>query len=91
MRAGDCRNSGTDRLAIEGRLSRRNAVGCFDGRMVCGDDVRRDLTRHLARIGNNLNQVARGINRAVLTGEKIEAVKVLVELAAIRAAMEELW
>ena len=54
-------------------------------------DVRRDLTRHLARIGNNLNQVARGINRAVLTGEKIEAVKILVELAAIRAAMEELW
>ncbi len=54
-------------------------------------DVRRDLTRHLARIGNNLNQVARSINRAVLTGEKIEAVKVLVELAAIRAAMEELW
>jgi len=54
-------------------------------------DVRRDLTRHLARIGNNLNQVARGINRAVLTGEKIEAVKIMVELAAIRAAMEELW
>ena len=33
-------------------------------------DVRRDLTRHLARIGNNLNQVARGINRAVLTGDR---------------------
>jgi len=54
-------------------------------------DVRRDLTRHLARIGNNLNQVARSMNCAVLTGEKMDIVKVLVELAAIRAALEELW
>jgi hypothetical protein len=53
-------------------------------------EVRRELLLSLARIGNNLNQIARGINQANLTGDKIDTAKVLVELAAIRAAMEEL-
>ena len=68
-------------LALGQPLPRRNEVA----------DSKRDVTLQLARIGNNLNQIAHGFNRAALTGERIDAVRIAVELAAIRAAMEALW
>jgi hypothetical protein len=68
-------------LALGQPAPRRNEVA----------EGKRDVTRHLARIGNNLNQIAHGINRAAISGEKIAAVRIAVELAAIRAAMEALW
>jgi hypothetical protein len=68
-------------LALGQPVPRRNEVA----------DSKRDVTRHLARIGNNLNQIAHSFNHAALTGETIDAVRIAVELAAIRAAMEALW
>lgn len=68
-------------LALGQSLPRRNEVA----------EGKRDVCVQLARIGNNLNQIAHGINCAVLTGDAIDAVRIAVELAAIRAAMEALW
>jgi hypothetical protein len=41
-------------------------------------------------LGNNLNQIAHGINRANLTGDKIDSIRVLAELVAIEEALEGL-
>jgi hypothetical protein len=53
-------------------------------------EVRRELLLQLARIGNNLNQVAKGINLANLAGNKVDAVRVLAKLAEIQEAIEKL-
>jgi hypothetical protein len=53
-------------------------------------EVRRELLLQLARIGNNLNQVAKGINEANLAGNKVDAVRVLAKLAEIQEAIEKL-
>ena len=50
-------------------------------------DIERDRSRELARIGNNLNQIARWANRYKRRGE---AVEVLVQLAAIEREMKRL-
>ena len=50
-------------------------------------EVERERTRELARIGNNLNQIARWSNTHK---GAIEAVKVIVHLAAIERALAAL-
>ena len=50
-------------------------------------DIERDRSRELARIGNNLNQIARWANRYKRRGE---AVEVLAQLAAIEREMKRL-
>ena len=49
--------------------------------------VERERTRELARIGNNLNQIARWANTCQ---RKAEAVSVLAHLSAIERALEPL-
>ena len=44
----------------------------------------------LARIGNNLNQVAKGINQANVIGSKVDVVRVLAKLAEIQEVIERL-
>ena len=41
------------------------------------------LIRQLARIGSNLNQVARAVNTGAITGDLMQAVELLVVLRAI--------
>lgn len=50
-------------------------------------DIERERSRELARIGNNLNQIARWANRYK---RRAEAVQVLVELSAIEREMKAL-
>ena len=50
-------------------------------------DIERDRSRELARIGNNLNQIARWANRHK---HRAEAAQVLVQLAAIERGMTQL-
>jgi hypothetical protein len=47
-----------------------------------------ELVRELARIGNNLNQIARQINQAVARESKIEVASFLVALTAIQAELQ---
>lgn len=49
-----------------------------------------ELVRQVAVIGNNLNQIARAANTAVVTGTPIEVIKLLVELAAIERKLGSL-
>ncbi|MFO1488691.1 MAG: plasmid mobilization relaxosome protein MobC [Verrucomicrobiota bacterium] len=53
-------------------------------------EARRETLLAVARLGNNLNQIARGINRANLAGEKIEAVRIHTKLVEIQDALEKL-
>ena len=53
-------------------------------------ETRRELLLALARIGNNLNQVARAVNTANLTGSKIDAVRLLAKLVEIQDALDNL-
>ena len=53
-------------------------------------EVRREKLNALARIGNNLNQVAKGINQANVIGSKVDVVRVLAKLAEIQEAIERL-
>ena len=50
-------------------------------------DIERDRTQERARVGNNLNQIARWANRYKQRGE---AVEVLAQLAAIERGMTQL-
>ena len=49
--------------------------------------VERERTREIARLGNNLNQIARWANRHK---SALEAVEVIVHLAAIERALRDL-
>ena len=50
-------------------------------------EVERERTREIARLGNNLNQIARWANRHK---SALEAVEVIVHLAAIERALRDL-
>ena len=50
-------------------------------------EVERARTREIARLGNNMNQIARWANRHK---SAIEAVEVIVQLAAIERALRDL-
>ena len=50
-------------------------------------EVERERTREIARLGNNLNQIARWANRHK---SSLEAVEVIVHLAAIERALRDL-
>lgn len=41
------------------------------------------LLRNLAAIGSNLNQVARAVNTGAITGDRMQAIEILVVLRAI--------
>ena len=53
-------------------------------------ETRRELLLALARIGNNLNQLARAVNTANLTGSKVDALRLLAKLAEIQEQVENL-
>jgi len=53
-------------------------------------EARRELLLALARIGNNLNQLARAVNTANLTGRKIDVVSLLAKLVEIQEQLENL-
>ena len=53
-------------------------------------EVRREKLNALARIGNNLNQVAKGSNQANVIGSKVDVVRVLAKLAEIQEVIERL-
>lgn len=53
-------------------------------------ETRRELLLALSRIGNNLNQVARAVNIANLTGSKIDTVRLLAKLVEIQEQVENL-
>ena len=42
-----------------------------------------DLLRHLSAMGNNLNQIARSVNRAAQTGAPMNAIEILTVLHGI--------
>ena len=50
-------------------------------------EVERERTREIARLGNNLNQIARWANRHK---SALEAVEVIVQLTAIERALRDL-
>lgn len=47
------------------------------------------LVREIASIGNNINQIARVINKGVLNGSTIDSIKLLVALQAIDQRITE--
>jgi hypothetical protein len=53
-------------------------------------EVRRELVRDVARIGNNLNQLARGVNQANLSGSQIDTLRLLAKLIEIQEAVQNL-
>lgn len=58
-----------------------------------GEDAaatRREIVREVARVGNNLNQVARALNRCVLTGDAVNSLAVAAELRRVREALRTL-
>jgi hypothetical protein len=58
-----------------------------------GEDTgaaRGDLVRQVAAQGNNLNQVARALNKCALSGEPVHALSVAAELRRIREILEGL-
>ena len=58
-----------------------------------GEDTgatRRELIRQVAAHGNNLNQVARALNKCVLSGEAVSVLAVAAELRRVREALEML-
>ena len=60
-------------------IKRRRVVQHFD-RGRCADPA---LLRNLAAIGSNINQVARAVNTGAITGDRMQAVELLVVLRAI--------
>jgi hypothetical protein len=54
-------------------------------------EIRRDWLLAVSRIGNNLNQIARGINHDNLTGTRIDVCRVLAKLIEIHDAIEEIY
>ena len=83
------------RLADQGRGRWRVAVGCCSGRpwRVRGRgpprhaEVERERTRELARIGANLNQIARWANTFKANAEAVEIVAHLVAIERALAAL----
>ena len=73
-----------------GATLRNFALGFDQPRQSSAVNTRQELTRQLARIGNNLNQIAHGINVANLAGSRLDVLRVLAELAQIRAEMGRL-
>jgi hypothetical protein len=53
-------------------------------------EVRREKINALARIGNNLNQVAHALNAANLVGRKIDLVQVFAKLVEIQTDLNNL-
>jgi hypothetical protein len=53
-------------------------------------EARHDLLLAIARLGNNLNQLARGVNRANLAGGKIDPIRVLAKLVEIQDSLNQL-
>jgi hypothetical protein len=53
-------------------------------------EARRELLLALARIGNNLNQLARAVNTANLAGSKVDTLRVLAKLVEIQEQLENL-
>lgn len=53
-------------------------------------EIRRGLLLAVARIGNNLNQLARAVNTANLTGSKVDALRLLAKLVEIQEQVENL-
>lgn len=62
---------------------RRNRVGMMA-------EVTAPLTRAIAKIGNNLNQVARQVNADALAGRTVEVVQLRFALASIRAELRQI-
>ena len=65
----------------------RRSIGRVRTWTVAHAGVERERTRELARVGNNLNQIARWANTH---GEAIEAVEVIAHLVAIDQALSAL-
>src|ERR1035437_524046 len=53
-------------------------------------ETRRATLYALARIGNNLNQLARAVNTANLTGSQVDALRLLAKLVEIQEQLENL-
>jgi hypothetical protein len=51
-------------------------------------EVRHDLLLAISRLGNNLNQIAKGINQANLAGKRVDPIRVLAKLVEIQDALE---
>lgn len=49
-----------------------------------------ELLRQLAKIGGNMNQIAKAVNIKQASGEKINSLRVLAELATIREKLQHL-
>lgn len=69
---------------------RKLALGHKPPRHSPAQDIRREKLNALARIGNNLNQLAKAVNTANLTGDKVDPVRVLAKLVEIQDALENL-
>jgi predicted amino acid-binding ACT domain protein len=65
------------------RAPRRNKIGVVA-------DVMAPVTRAVAKIGNNLNQIARQVNSNALAGRTIDIVQVRVSLTAIRTELRQI-
>ena len=65
----------------------RRSVGRVHAWTVAHAEVERERTRELARIGNNLNQIARWANTFASTAEAVEVVAHLVAIERALAAL----
>lgn len=48
------------------------------------------LIRHLAQIGNNLNQLSHQVNAGALSGTGVQSIQLLVQLKSIEAQLHSL-
>lgn len=64
-------------------MSRRNSVSIIAEAMA-------PLERAIARVGNNLNQIARQANANALAGRAIDVIQIRVALASVSAEMRQI-
>ncbi len=76
----------------KGRLAKWMREVCLDEApdMQISTKVDPALLRQIARIGNNLNQIARAVNRQVKGKKTINLLMVLSELISIENALKEI-
>lgn len=56
-----------------------------------GTKCETELTRQLARLGNNLNQIARAVNRHAVRGDRIDVIKLFAVMLAIERQLVLLY
>ena len=78
-------------LTIESAKPLGKAVPLKRVKLTASPAVDPELTRAINRAGNNLNQIARNINSAMLIGDGVHLVSLLTEMKKIRETLDAIY